>query len=121
MQLNEMTFSDATPIDSYGPGFFRVGGEVLRGATLVHRDGAGAWGGFEDVATLQAFAGKADVILVGTGGEMVALPADFRAALEEVGLGIDMMQTPTACRSYNVLLAEGRRVVAALLPMPEQR
>jgi uncharacterized protein len=40
-----------------------------------------------------------------------------RAALEAAGAGVDLMATPSACRTYNVLLAEGRRVAAALMPV----
>ena len=44
-------------------------------------------------------------------------PASLRARLEEVGLGVEAMNSPAACRTYNVLLAEGRRVAVALLPV----
>ena len=40
-----------------------------------------------------------------------------RAALEAAGAGVELMSTPSACRTYNVLLAEGRRVAAALMPV----
>jgi len=51
---------------------------------------------------------------------MAAPPAGFagmRAALEAAGSGAELMSTPSACRTYNVLLAEGRRVAAALMPV----
>ncbi|WP_204114689.1 Mth938-like domain-containing protein [Shimia biformata] len=118
MQLSEMSFSDATPIDSYGPGFFRVGGAIIEGGALIHRDGASVWQGLDDSAALVALAGKIDVVLLGMGDEIAPVPSALREALQEVGIGIEPMKTPTACRTYNVLLAEGRRVAAALVPMP---
>ena len=117
MQLTEITFSQATPIDGYGPGFFRVGGQVLQGAVCVTETGAKGWGGYKDAATLLALAGEVDVIFVGTGAEVAHMPAGLRAELEQAGIGVETMNSPAACRTYNVLLSEGRRVAAALLPV----
>lgn len=117
MQLNEITFTTATPIDGYGPGFFRVGGQVMEGAILVTEQGAKPWGGLEDAETLLALAGEVDVIFVGTGGEIAPLPAGLRSQLEEAGMGAEIMASDAACRTYNVLLSEGRRVAAALIPV----
>jgi uncharacterized protein len=61
--------------------------------------------------------GKIDVLLVGTGAEIAHLPADFRAALEAAGIGVETMNSPAAARTYNVLLGEGRRIAACLLPV----
>ena len=41
----------------------------------------------------------------------------MREALEEAGLGVEVMASPAACRTYNVLLSEGRRVGLALIPV----
>ncbi|MCT8160057.1 Mth938-like domain-containing protein [Pseudoruegeria sp. SHC-113] len=117
MRLNEIRFTDALPVDGYGPGFFRIGGEVHEGAVLVAPEGVQAWGGFDDTATLLALAGQLDVLFIGTGGETAHLPEGFRAALEAAGLGVEAMNSPAAARTYNVLISEGRRVGAALLPV----
>ncbi|WP_298435672.1 Mth938-like domain-containing protein [uncultured Jannaschia sp.] len=117
MNLTEVTFDDAQPFDGYGPGFFRIGGEVVEGATLLHAGGRRAWDGFTDAAALTALAGDVDVILVGTGTEIAHVPGDLRAAVEDAGLGLEVMNTPAACRTYNVLVGEGRRVAAAVLPV----
>jgi uncharacterized protein len=45
------------------------------------------------------------------------VPGGFRAALEGAGMGVEAMASPAACRTYNVLLSEGRRVALALLPV----
>lgn len=117
MQMTEISFSGATPIDGYGAGFFRVAGQVLEGAICVSRTAARGWGGYEDAATLLALADEVDVIFIGTGAEVAHIPAALRAQLEGAGLGVESMNSPAACRTYNVLLSEGRRVAVALLPV----
>lgn len=117
MRLNEVRYDDGTPIDGYGPGFFRVGGAVHEGAVAVLPGGVRPWGGFEDAESLVAVAAEIDVLFVGTGAEIAPLPPGFRAALEAAGVGVEMMASPAACRTYNVLLSEGRRIGAALLPV----
>jgi len=49
--------------------------------------------------------------------EIAHLPVAFRKQLEDAGLGVEAMASPAACRTYNVLLSEGRRVALALLPV----
>lgn len=118
MRLNEVIFTDALPVDGYGPGFFRIGGTVHHGAVAVLPTGPATWGGYDDTATLLAVAGQIDVLFVGTGGDIAHVPAPFRTVLEEAGIGVEPMASPAACRTYNVLLSEGRRVALALLPVP---
>ncbi len=117
MILSEMTFSGAVPVEGYGPGFFRFGGQVFRGPVLAHGETVGGWGGLDDLPALLALAGEIDVLLLGTGAEMAPPPAGWRRALEEAGTGVEVMATPAACRSYNVLLTEARRVALAALPV----
>lgn len=117
MRLTEITYGTAQPIEGYGPGFFRVGGHVLRGAVLITPWDAGPWGGLDDTAAPLALTGKIDVLFLGMGKDIAHPPAAFRKALEEAGIGIEVMNSPAACRTYNVLLAEGRRIAAALLPV----
>ena len=117
MPLTEITYGSAQAIEGYGPGFFRVGGHVLRGALLVTPWEAGAWGGLTDAEAILALRDKIDVVLLGMGRDIAHAPPEFRAALEEAGLGVEVMSSPAACRTYNVLLSEGRRIVACLLPV----
>jgi uncharacterized protein len=117
MQLNEITYRDAVPFDSYGPGFFRVSGHVIEGPALVTLTRASSWGGLEDLAPLQALAGEVDVIFLGMGPEIAHAPAPLRNALEALGIGVEVMASPAACRTYNVLASEGRRIAAAVLPV----
>ncbi|MBU2357905.1 MAG: Mth938-like domain-containing protein [Alphaproteobacteria bacterium] len=117
MRLTEITYDNAKPIDGYGPGFFRIGGKVIEGAVTVMPSGIASWGGYDDTAALIAAAHKVDVVFVGTGAEIAHPPAAFRQALESAGLGVETMASPAACRTYNVLLSEGRRVALALFPV----
>ena len=116
--LTEIGFSGpARPIDGYGPGFFRVDGKVLQGAVLVAPTGARVWGGFADSAALLALAGQIDVLVLGMGRDVGYPDPGLTAKLDALGIGVEPMNSPAAARTYNVLLAEGRRIAAALLPV----
>ncbi|MEM1431209.1 MAG: Mth938-like domain-containing protein [Pseudomonadota bacterium] len=117
MRMTEMNFPDARPVEGYGPGFFRIGGDVIEGALLAGPDGFAPWEGLGDLPPLLAMEGKVDVLFLGTGADMAHPPAALRAALEEIGIGVEAMASPTACRTYNVTLSEGRRVALAALPV----
>lgn len=117
MQLTEMSFSDAQPVDGYGPGFFRIGGQVWQGPVLTGPAGTALWTGPDDPAPLLALADQIDVLFLGTGAETAHPPKALRAALEEAGIGVEAMASPAACRTYNVLLSEGRRIALAALPV----
>ncbi|MBN2905918.1 MAG: Mth938-like domain-containing protein [Rhodobacteraceae bacterium] len=117
MKLSEMQIPDGLPVDGYGPGFFRVGGTLHEGAVLVSGGAVLPWAGVGDAAPLMALAGRIDVLLVGTGDTLMPLPDRLQPRLEATGLGVEIMSSPSAARSYNVLLAEGRRVAVALVPV----
>ncbi len=115
MKFQEATFAGGLPIDGYGAGFFRIGGTVYEHHVVVLPEAVTAWGGFTDTAPLTDLIGRLDVLFIGTGGETAYIPKDLRETLENAGLGVEPMASPIACRTYNVLLAEGRRIGAALL------
>lgn len=117
MAMRPIEFNGGVPIDGYGPGFFRVGGEVFNGPVLVHQDGHGLWGGIEDQAPLLALAGQVDVLFLGMGADVAHPPKALMEALEAAGIMAEPMASPTAARTYNVTLSEGRRVACALLPV----
>jgi uncharacterized protein len=122
MRMREIGFEDRPAIDAYGPGGFRVGGAwhgIGPGAgLLLGPDGAAE---IDDalapaaLGTLLALEGRVDVLLIGTGAEIAPLARALREPLEAAGLGVEAMATPPACRTYNVLLAEERRVAALLV------
>ncbi|WP_435312399.1 Mth938-like domain-containing protein [Primorskyibacter sedentarius] len=117
MRLNEIVFTDAQPVEGYGPGYFRIGGKVVEGPVILSGGGVQGWGGYDDRAPLLELAGEIDVLFVGTGAEVRHLPPDMREELEAAGLGVEVMSASSACRTYNVLLSEGRRVAMAALPV----
>lgn len=117
MRLNEISFTDAKPVEGYGAGFFRIGGAVFQGPVLIGPAGPKTWQGYSDRDALLALKDDVDVLFVGTGAEIAHLPSDLREALEAAGLGVEVMASPAACRTYNVLLSEGRRIALALIPV----
>lgn len=117
MRLNEVTYDDSAPVEGYGPGFFRIGGQVINGPVLTSGAGTLPWAGYDDPAPLLALAAQIDVLFVGTGAEIAHIPAPLRSALDEAGIGAEIMSSPSAARTYNVLLSEGRRVALAMLPV----
>jgi uncharacterized protein len=58
-----------------------------------------------------------EVVLVGTGESQVFLSPEFLFRFYQEGIGIECMSTQAACRTFNVLVSENRRVVAALMPL----
>ncbi len=117
MRLSEIDFGAARPVEGYGPDFFRIGGAAHPAPLLIVPGAVRDWGGYADADALLALAGQVDVILIGTGGEIAHIPVDLRNRLEDAGLGVEAMDSPAACRTYNVLLSEQRRVALAVLPV----
>lgn len=69
-------------------------------------------------AELQRLAGLgADILLVGTGREHRLLPPELAVRLYQQGIGVETMSTRAACRTFNVLVSEQRRVAAVLMPL----
>ena len=112
----------AHAIDSYGNGGFRFAGMSHRGSVIALPTGIQTWGVERptqiDVASLTpvlAELGNIDLLIIGTGEKNLGTAAPFAEALRSVGFNVDVMDTATAARTYNVLVGEGRRVGAALL------
>jgi len=59
----------------------------------------------------------AQIVLIGTGARQRFLPTALLQTLTRLGIGVETMSTPAAARTYNILMMEGRRVVAVLLPL----
>lgn len=117
MRITEVDFGTARQVDGYGPGFFRVDGTVVKGGVLILPGSTSQWTGYDSMKPILAAAADIDFLIVGTGDEIAHPPIGFRTALEDAGIGVEPMASPAACRTYNVLLSEGRRVGAALLPV----
>lgn len=117
MKVTPSDFGGAVAVEGYGPGFFRIGRTVIHGPVVVTAAGGAAWGGLEDRAPLLALSGRVDVLFIGMGPEVAHAPADLVAALRAGGVAVESLSSPTAARTYNVTLSEGRRVACALLPV----
>lgn len=122
MQMNEISFPSRPPLESYGQGGFSLGGVRHVGslALLPSRmedfpARSPAEVTVEALAPFLEAAGEIDVLLLGMGADVAMPPREAREALEAAGIGFDLMSTAAACRTYNVLLAEDRRVAAALI------
>jgi uncharacterized protein len=127
MDLTPLIPSGRQIVESYGDGRFRISGQLFTGSVLVFPDRTLDWppaaAGEASLATLEAVlaegrAGAVELLLFGQGQRMLPVPADLRQGLRDAGVGIEPMDTGAACRTYNVLLAEGRRVAAALIAVP---
>jgi len=127
MDLTPLIPAGRQIVESYGGGRFRVSGRVFEGSILVLTDRTAAWP-VADVASMTleslaavadaAGAGAIDLLLVGCGSRMAPLPPSLRQAFRDIGVVMEPMDTGAACRTYNVLMAEGRRVAAALIAIP---
>jgi len=109
-------------IEAYGNGGFRFGGMSHKGSILCLPTGIWAWSVASitqvNPATLDdvlALGGEISLLLLGAGPHLLRPSADVRAALEQAGIWLEAMDTGAAARTYNVLLAEGRPVAAALI------
>ena len=114
-------------IGTYSNGFFKVNGKTYNSAILVTSEKTDIWdiGEITDVSELKVqhfsvFIEQSqdiDVVLLGSGKDMAFISPELKSELKSLGLNIDIMPTGAACRTYNVLMAEGRRVVCSLLPV----
>ncbi len=109
-------------IDGYGPNFFHFQGMSHSGSILALPSGIRAW----DVATfadlnraalapILAEAKAFELLFMGTGRDPAHLPEPLKMVLRQAGLRFELMPTAAAAATYNVLLAEGRLVGAALI------
>ncbi|HEY3147221.1 MAG TPA: Mth938-like domain-containing protein [Dongiaceae bacterium] len=111
-------------IDAYGEGGFRISGQRIEGSVIVFPDKVTPWAvgeigalsaGSLDAVSAAGRAGSVELLLIGTGARMAQIDRTLRQALRADGVVIEVMDTGAACRTYNVLMAEGRRVAAALI------
>lgn len=111
-------------IQSYAGGRFRISGQVYGGPVCVFVDETVGWPvdkavndlGIEDMDSLVKKKDEVDVLLIGCGKAPAPLPPGLRASLKAHGITAETMDTGAACRTWNVLIADGRRVAAVLLP-----
>lgn len=109
-------------ITGYGDGKFRINGIVHAASVLIFPDKTVPWGiAANQAITLESLmpiieeAEKVELLLIGCGKNQSILPPKIKSALKEAGISLEIMDTGAAVRTYNVVLAEERRVAAALV------
>ncbi len=116
--------ADRQVINAYGDGGFRITGKHWTESILVFPGQTLPWG-IPDIAALTSQSLDAvftmdpvvELLLIGCGPSMVFIDKAVRAELRARGLVIEALDTGAACRTYNLLMGEGRRVAAALIPV----
>jgi uncharacterized protein len=104
-----------------GPGWVRVNADEYRENLVLTPDAVhpGAVPGGFDALAPSDFAALLDyqpeIVLFGTGAQQRFPHPRLAAALTDARVGVEVMDTPAACRTFNILTGEGRRVVALLL------
>ena len=118
MDVTPLIKKGAQVIQSYAGGNFKISAQVYQSAVIVTAEETRVWDvpAFADLTAAHFEGIDAEVVLLGTGKSFQFLPPALKKALKEKGLSVDSMDTGAACRTFNVLMAEGRRVVAVLLP-----
>ena len=125
MVLSDPLLAGRAPIAAHSGGLFRIGAVEHRGSLMILSRGVFAWPVADapeaNEATLAPVLDEgpaAGFLLLGTGATQVFPPRPLREAFAKAGIGLEAMDTGAACRTYNVLLAEGRIFAAALIAMP---
>lgn len=112
---------DGNVVTGEGPGWVRIGAQEYRSGIVLTPDTVvPGWApaGF-DALTDADFAGllaqMPEIVLLGTGSTIRFPHPRLTRTLFEARVGVEVMDTPAACRTFNILAAEGRKVVAALI------
>ncbi|MCY4221622.1 MAG: MTH938/NDUFAF3 family protein [Thiotrichales bacterium] len=118
--------ADRQRITAYGVEFVTVEETTFTGAVLLGR-GTHATDfderrlGDVSAATIERILERnPEVVLLGTGARHMFPSPGLLAPLTRAGIGVEAMSTSAACRTWNILNAEGRKVVALLLPIEQE-
>ena len=120
MKLHHAVAAGTNTFTGYGNGYVAVNGERREKSAIVLPDRVLDWT-VESFETLRAedfqiFSGLGvDIVLLGTGARQRFPHPRLTAALARDGIGVEVMDLQAACRTYNILVAEERKVAAALL------
>lgn len=121
MALTEDTNNSAYQIRAYEPGKITVNQDTYTQSLIIAPDQLILDWAPQSLAELQAahfnkiLALKPEIVILGTGKRFIMPPPSQLAPLYQQHLGVECMDTGAACRTYTALIAEGRRIVAALL------
>ena len=120
MKLHASTPGDANVINAYGEGYVMVNGARHDSSVIVMAGEVRPWEASsfetltpEDFDILKNLG--LEIVLLGTGPKQRFPHPRLTAALARAGIGVEVMDVQAACRTYNILMAEERKVAAALL------
>lgn len=120
MKLHLADTRNRYTLTGYGTGYLAVNGNRYNHALIVTPDAEPQHWPVTSMATMTAetagllLANAPEIIIIGTGpAQVFPEPAQLRVLIE-ARVGLEIMNTPAACRTYNVLMGEGRRVLAAI-------
>jgi uncharacterized protein len=121
LALHQSTTSNRTLFTEYGEGYVAVNGKPYQQPVVVLPTAIRTDWPATDFASLTPahfeyfLELKPEVLLLGTGAKQQFARPDLYRELIRAKIGIEFMDTPAACRTYNILVAEDRNVVAAVL------
>jgi uncharacterized protein len=104
----------------YGSGYVAVNGRRIERSALVRAEAIDEWnvasiGQLAPEHVQQVLAAKPEIVLLGSGARFAFPDPAVLAPLYAARIGVEVMDTPAACRTFNILAGEGRNVVAALV------
>ncbi len=116
MQLELENQQNPNAIRNYQSGSIQVGEKVYQHDLIISATAITPWenANFEHLDVNKWLEHEPDLILVGTGETMQYIKAETQALIQQHNIGIEFMPTAAACRTFNVLLAENRNVLALL-------
>jgi len=121
LKLHQANLGDTKLFTAYGTDHVMVNGErfdrniVVLAEEMRNDWDAASFAALDETHFAYFLALKPDVLLLGTGARQYFPHPRLYRALTDAGIGVECMNTPAACRTYNILVAEGRKVVAAIL------
>jgi uncharacterized protein len=121
LKFERETTAGQNAFTAYGDGWVEVAGRrvtaslVVAAGRVLEGWAAGGIGALTPAETAALLDWKPEIVLLGSGATFRFPDPAALAPLFEAGIGVEVMDTKAACRTYNILLAEGRRVVAALV------
>lgn len=120
IKFTKDSFDNGLFIQSWDQGRIRIQGQEYRQSILLGPDGLKPWPitSFTDInaeALASLLYPEIELVLLGTGQRQQFLPVPLQAPFIQRGLGVEVMTSAAACRTWNVLLAEGRRLAAGII------
>lgn len=121
MKFAEDNFKDGHFITAYDVGKLLVNGRTITSSIVIAPDQLLTDWSISDISELsdghieKIIELEPELVLLGTGEKLVFPKVETYAALIKQGIGVDIMDTAAACRTYNILCGEGRRAVAGLI------